>query len=299
MNKIFQLFSAIEASAYFNSLEVAKTKLESMKIVSEQKRRAVEQAELEALEAKNDVEVIELEIEVIKRKGFIEETFWRFPHIGEQIFGELDEISLSKCLEVNKWWQKFVTEGKILQINQIEKNTHIKASILKKALGNKDFETVQNLAKYSMKVYKKVISDGINDVSYLDLGYDCRKQQSEILHYLFEKKHRDKIQYLLTKLMLENTIKVKIGEIQSLVQNGDFELLHNFFEKVKIFKLNMEMSKKIHFRWKNGDYSEEDLSEAILALDPDLYDDIYKGTTTTTTIKDITTTITFTTTKHL
>jgi hypothetical protein len=121
VNKIFQLFSAIEAITYFNSLEVAKTKLESMKIVREQKRRAVEQAELEALEAENDVEAIELEIEVVKRKGFIEETFWRFPHIAEQIFGKLDEISLSKCLEVNKWWQKSVTEGKILQINLIEK----------------------------------------------------------------------------------------------------------------------------------------------------------------------------------
>ena len=290
---------AIEAIAYFNSLEVAKTKLESMKIVREQKRRVADQAELEALEAENDVEAIELEIEVVKRKGFIEETFWRIPHIAEQIFEELDEISLSKCLEVNKWWQKSVAERKILQINLIEKHTHIKASILKKALGNKDFETVQNLANYSMKVYKKVISEGINDVSYLDLGYDCRKQQTEIIRYLFEKKHRDKIQYLLTKLMLENTIKVTIGEIQSLVQNGDFELLHNFFKKVKIFKLNMEMCKKIHFRWKNGDYFEEDLSEAILALDPDLYDDIYKGTTTTTTIKDITTTITSTTTTHL
>ena len=269
-----------------------------MKIVREQKRRAVEQAELEALEVENDVEAIELEIEVVKRKGFIEEIFWRFPHIAEQIFEELDAISLSKCFKVNKWWQKFVKDGKILHINLIEKYTYIKASSLKKALGNKDFETVQNLAKYSMKVYKKVISEGINDVSYLDLGYDCRKQQSEIMHYLFEKKYRGKIQYLLTKLMLENTIKVRTGEIQSLVQNGDFELLHNFFEKVKIFKLNMEMCKKIHFRWKNGDYSEENLSEAILALDPDLYDNIFKGTTTTTTTKEIITTITSTTTKH-
>ena len=115
-----------------------------------------------------------------------------------------------------------------------------------------------------MKVYKKVISEGINDVSYLDLGYDCRKQQSEIMHYLFEKKYRGKIQYLLTKLMLENTIKVRTGEIQSLVQNGDSELLYIFFKKMKIFKLNMEMCKKIHFRWKNGDYLEENLSEVLL-----------------------------------
>ena len=52
-----------------------------MKIVREQKRRAVEQAEFEALEAENDVEAIELEKEIVKRKGFIEQTFWRFLHI--------------------------------------------------------------------------------------------------------------------------------------------------------------------------------------------------------------------------
>ena len=297
MNKIFQLFSAIEAIDFFNSLEIAKTKLESMKIVREQKRRAVEQAELEALEAENDVEAIELEIEVIKRKGFIEETFWRFPHIAEQIFEELDEISLTKCLEINKWWQKSVTERKILQINMLEKHTHIKASILKKALGNTDFKTVQNLANYSMKVYKKVISDGINGVSYADNG--CRKQQIEIMHYLFEKKHKDNIQYLLAKLMLENTTKMPLGAIRPLIENGDFELLQNFFEKAKIIKLKMEMCKKIHFRWKNGDYSREFLHDAVLALDPNLYSDIYKGTTTTEKITTVTTTITVSTRDHI
>ena len=274
MNKIFQLFSAFEAIDYFNSLEISQTKLESMKIVSEQKRRAAEQAKLEALEAENDVEAIELELEVIKRKGFIEETFWRFPHIAKQIFEELDEISLSKCLEINKWWQKTVLERKILHINLLKKNTHIRATILKKALGNKDFETVQNLANYAIKVYKKVIIDGINGVSYVD--NDCRKQQTEIIRYLFKKKHRDKTQYLLTKLMLENTRRVSLRETEPLIRNGDFELLHSYFENLKLSKKssnrNMEMCKKVHLRWKDQDYSEEDIVDSILALYPGLYE---------------------------
>ena len=53
-----------------------------MKMVRNQKRRAAEQAELEALEAENDVEAIELEIQIVKTKGFIEQTFWRFPNIA-------------------------------------------------------------------------------------------------------------------------------------------------------------------------------------------------------------------------
>ena len=188
-----------------------------MQIAAKQKKKAAEQAVLEAWEAENDVEEIELEIEVAKRKGCIEETFWRFPHIGEQIFEELDNTTLSKCLEINKWWQKFIIERKICQINQLENNTYIKVSILKKELGNKDFETVQKLANYSMKVYRKVIIDCKNTdgVGYEDYGR--RKQQGEILRYLSEKKHRDKIQYLLTELMVKNTKKADLEEVASLV----------------------------------------------------------------------------------
>ena len=217
-----------------NSHEKAKTKLESLQIAAKQKKKAAEQAVLEAWKAENDVEAIELEIEVAKRKGCIEETFWRFPHIGEQIFEELDNATLSKCLEINKWWQKFIIERKICQINQLENHTYIKTSILKKELGNKDFETVQNLAHYSMKVYKKVIVDckNTNGVGYE--GYGRRKQQEKILRYLCEKNHRDKIQYLLTELMVKNTKKVDLEEVASLDRNGDFELLASLNETLKL-----------------------------------------------------------------
>ena len=82
---------------------------------------AAEQAELEALEVEKDVEAIEFEIEVIRRKGFIEEIFWRFPHIGEQILQKVDNNTLIKCLEINKWWKEVVIKKKFLQINQLEK----------------------------------------------------------------------------------------------------------------------------------------------------------------------------------
>ena len=268
VNKIFGLFSAFGN----NSHEMAKTKLESMQIAAKQKKKAAEQAVLEALEAENYVEAIELEIEVVKRKGCIEETFWRFPHIGEQIFEELDNTTLFKCLEINKWWQKFIIERKIRQINQLENHTYIKASILKKELGNKDFETVQKLADYSMKVYRKVIIDckNTNGVVYEDYGR--RKQQGEILRYLCEKKHRDKIQYLLTELMVKNTKKVDLNEMAALVRNGDFELLRILNE---IHKLDVDyffkFYEEIHLRWRNGNYSGELLKDAILALNPDLH----------------------------
>ena len=176
-----------------------------MQIAAKQKKKAAEQAVLEAWEAENDVEEIELEIEVAKRKGCIEETFWRFPHIGEQIFEELDNTTLSKCLEINKWWQKFIIERKICQINQLENNTYIKVSILKKELGNKDFETVQKLANYSMKVYRKVIVDGLNNRGFPRSfeHSDSVKRQKAIFSYIFQKKFSDSIQLLLRDLIIQ------------------------------------------------------------------------------------------------
>ena len=222
------------------------------------------------MEAENDVEAIELELEVVKRKGCIEETFWRFPHIGEQILEELDDATLTKSLEINKWWQKIIVDRKIRQINQLAKNTYIKASILRKALGNKDFETVHKLANYSMKVYRKVIIDGKNTNG---VGYEYyRKQQGEILRYLCEKKHRDKIQYLLTELMVKNTKKVDLNEVASLVRNGDFELLRSLNETLKLdVDYFRKFYEEIHLRWRNGNYSGELLKDAILALNPDLH----------------------------
>ena len=228
-----------------------KTKLESMQIVAKQKRMAAEQAELEALEVEKDVEAIEFEIEVIKRKGFIEEIFWRFPHIGEQILQKVDNNTLFKCLEINKWWKKVVIKKKICQINQLEKHTYIKSSILKKLLGNKDFETIKKLANYSMKVYKKVIIDGRNNNGIGFEDNDYRKHQEEILRYLFEKKHRNKIQHLLTDLMIKNTKKnfnLGAGEIQSLIQIGDFELLQMFFENFKN-KMDHDNYRKLTFEF--------------------------------------------------
>ena len=237
---------------------MAKTKLDSMKIVAKKKRLAAKQADLEALEAENDVEAIKLKLEVIKRKGCIEETFWRFPHIGEQILEELEDTTLTKSLEINKWWQKIIVDRKIRQINQLAKNTYIKASILRKALSNKDFETVHKLANYSMKVYRKVIIDKNHE------DYAYRKQQQEIIDYLFEKKYRDDIQHLLTELMLKNC---KRYEIKPLIQNGDFDLLQMFCELLETPNM-MKVYKNIHLRWSNEDYSGESFYQAFAILYP-------------------------------
>ena len=96
--------------------EEAKIKLAVLKNIAANKLEIVEKekqaffkggliyafalAEKEALEAKNNVKAMELEILKIdakKVKGQFEQTFSKFPHIAEQIFENLDVQSFSNC----------------------------------------------------------------------------------------------------------------------------------------------------------------------------------------------------------
>jgi hypothetical protein len=43
----------------------------------------------------------------------MDELFERFPHIGKQIFEELDNDNLTECREVCKSWQTFIDNEKI------------------------------------------------------------------------------------------------------------------------------------------------------------------------------------------
>jgi len=37
----------------------------------------------------------------------MEAMFWRFPHIGEQIVGLLEDKSLAKCRDIGRRWIEF------------------------------------------------------------------------------------------------------------------------------------------------------------------------------------------------
>ena len=38
----------------------------------------------------------------------MEEVYLRFPHLGQQIFEQLDSENIVKCLKVNKPWKTFI-----------------------------------------------------------------------------------------------------------------------------------------------------------------------------------------------
>ena len=50
----------------------------------------------------------------------MEAMFWRFPHIGEQIVGLLENKSLAKCRDIGRSWMEFVDDQRFYQdkINQ-------------------------------------------------------------------------------------------------------------------------------------------------------------------------------------
>ena len=50
----------------------------------------------------------------------MEESFQRFSHLPERIFEHLDNVSIVKCREVNKSWQEYLDQGKVLRIRIIQ-----------------------------------------------------------------------------------------------------------------------------------------------------------------------------------
>ena len=51
-------------------------------------------ASIKVRKTRKALRAAKLQLETVKRRGHIEEIFWRFPHIGTQILEELDIPSL-------------------------------------------------------------------------------------------------------------------------------------------------------------------------------------------------------------
>ena len=128
-----------------NSLEAAEANLCEQKNRVEAAEQAIKDAYREAHEAKEDYEAAKFQVEAIKRKNHIEEIFWRFPHIGEQILGELDEESVANCQEVSRRWQKFMDESKVVWIWQIQKYISISNSTIRKTLLKQSWNYLKEL----------------------------------------------------------------------------------------------------------------------------------------------------------
>ena len=127
IKELLEAFEKNKASNKDYVLEIAETELHKQEALV-RKTKEDQQALIQQLEeieekleaAELEVESAKFKVEVIKRKNHIEEIFWRFPHLGIQIFEKLDHSSLVKCREISTWWKKFVDSDKTFWIQQIQ-----------------------------------------------------------------------------------------------------------------------------------------------------------------------------------
>ena len=77
----------------------------------------------------------------------MEEILRRFPHIGEQIFKELDNKSLAKCRKADRSWRTFIDDQKFSWIRKIQFCSIDYKEPLKKILKKTNLDVVKELAK--------------------------------------------------------------------------------------------------------------------------------------------------------
>ena len=120
----------------------ARNKLEKL-------QKEVDKAEEEFDNAESEFENAQFHVEIFKRKRNVEEIFWRFPHIGEKILEKIDNESVANCRQVNKWWCKFVDQGKALLIRKIQRHICISSEKLRISLNKLSLEDLTNFEDHA------------------------------------------------------------------------------------------------------------------------------------------------------
>ena len=78
-------------------------------------------------------------------KPTMEESFFRFPHIGEQILEQLDSKTLTKCREINNLWREYIDNQKLPWTRMIKEVVEISNewNVLFKST---DFQSIKEIA---------------------------------------------------------------------------------------------------------------------------------------------------------
>ena len=176
-------------------LPEAESRMAEMQNYKKRKRKAAKQTEIENLEAQHSVKkAIKMKIEITSVKGQMEESFLRFPHIGEQILEHLDVRSLLACHKASKPWADFVGETKALLIELLQNVAQISKAKLKKSLKKHSVKTVKKLVICAIIERKRICVNNMIP----------RNMQAKLIHHMVVQKHLNNIQILLVELVLEN-----------------------------------------------------------------------------------------------
>lgn len=151
----------------------------------------------------------------------MEEMFRRFPHIGNQIFGELSNESFSNCREVSKCWRKFIDEEKMVHNRNLLKAIGFSTVSMRKTLLKKPTEKLKELSEIAkLRLRAGFFSNRglIHTLIEMD-GSDCIESPS----------------FKLIKLIIDKS------EDKNPVDINGLNALENaaFFNKVAIYRLIM------------------------------------------------------------
>ena len=174
-------------------VQKAQNKLEKL-------QKKVVEAAIELKAAESECEIARFQVEVFKRKRNIEELFWRFPHIGEQILEKIDNPSVANCRQVNKWWCNFVDTGKALLIRKIQRHICIKSEKLTQSLNNLSMEVLKSFENHARMKRFFADSQGRHQRETYTVE-DCRKN---VFMRLISESNPEPCIHLVCDLMLDN-----------------------------------------------------------------------------------------------
>ena len=210
------------------TLKAAKAKLTRRKKLTKKADREVFELE-EALKvavnsarlAKKNQEDAEFELEVLKRKTNVEEIFWRFPHLGKNILEELDDESLVKCREVNKWWQEFVDGQKTSYVRNITKCIGLSKMPVQNKLQKESLTMLKELSHF-VRIYYTTEYEGPHRKSLI---------LTDLLHRFMES-----LSFYLCDLIIDNS------EDKNPLDNYGYSVLYNAASgnKPKIYQMIMK-----------------------------------------------------------
>lgn len=215
----------------------ARNKLEKLE-------KQVEKAEEELEAAEREWEAAQFHVEIFKRKRNIEELFWRFPHIGEQIIEKIDNQSVANCRQVNKWWCNFVDDGNSLLVRKIQRHVCISKEKFRKSLNKLSMEILTKFEYHSRML--RGLLDSRNSESFLkknNLQYrqpytveECRKQ---VFIELITFPDQGPGTHIVCNLMLENMenknpiCRIFGSALHMAARDDNLPVFKLIFEKIK------------------------------------------------------------------
>ena len=114
----------------------------------------------------------------------MEDVLLRFPHVGYQIFEQLNNSFLINCREVSNSWKNFIDNEKLPWIRMIVQHIKPLASPWKKFLQKSNYESLVEIALSVIQYYKEFNCVPENTVP---LHFAAMTGKTEIIERLIQK----------------------------------------------------------------------------------------------------------------